>query len=309
MSTHKEYALIAILVTAAVVGVGPAFGDCPPDCTPKANYTSNLMTGSNTTTVTPIIIPENLPLNIATDKTVYDRQSVIDVTGHVANIIPNTPVTVRITDSQNNVVYVNQLIVDTSGNFGTKINTSSPLWSTGGTFTLYAQYGVQQGMRMAQTQFSIGISSGGAASCQPTQLAAVSGSEQYCINYSITGGKATGATIDGSSKTLTVNLQSTTDGQITLNIPRNVLDAKAGVKDDSFFVLVDGQEKDSFTDNPSASTRTLTIPFGAGAGQVEIIGTQAVPEFGAVAALVLAIAIVSIVAVSAKTGLRLIPRY
>ncbi|MGB9003927.1 MAG: PEFG-CTERM sorting domain-containing protein [Nitrosotalea sp.] len=33
------------------------------------------------------------------------------------------------------------------------------------------------------------------------------------------------------------------------------------------------------------------------------------PEFGPIAALVLAIAIISIIAVSAKTGLRLMPKY
>ena len=88
-----------------------------------------------------------------------------------------------------------------------------------------------------------------------------------------------------------------------------MLDAKAGVKDDSFFVLVDDQEKDSFTDTPSANTRTLTIPFMAGAEKIEIIGTQIVPEFGPIAALVLAIAIVSIFGVSAKTGLRFLPYY
>ena len=309
MSTHKEYALIAILVTAAIVGVGPAFGDCPPDCTPKANYTQNLITGSNTTTVQPIIIPTVLPLSLMTDKAMYNKDSVVSVTGHVANVIPNVPITIRVVDSQGNIVYVNQIAPDTSGNFAAKISTASPLWTSSGTYTLYAQYGVQQGMRMAQTQFSIGTTVSGAASCQPTQLAAVSGSEQYCIDYSIKGGQATGATLSGPSKSLTVNIVSTTDGQLTLTIPRTVLDAKAGVQDDSFYVLVNGQEQDMFTDTPSPSARTLAIPFGAGTEQVEVIGTQAVPEFGAVAALVLAIAIVSIIAVSAKTGVRLMPRY
>jgi len=307
MSTHKEYALIAILATAAIVGVGPAFGFCPPDCAPKANYTAGLMAGNNTTTVQPIIIPVTLPLSLTTDKTTYDRQSTILVTGHVQNIISGLPVTLRVSDSSGNVVDVEQLTVDNSGNFQTKINTSSPLWTSGGTYTIYAQYGIQQGMRQTQTQFSIG--GGGASSCQPDQLSATVNNEMYCVNYSISGGTATGATLSMSSKTLTVNLQSTSDGQITLQIPRSVLDAKSGVKDGSFFVLVDGEEKDSFTDTPSADTRTLTIPFSMGAEQIQIIGTQIVPEFGPIAALVLAIAIISIIAVSAKTGLRFMPKY
>ncbi|MGI0046767.1 MAG: PEFG-CTERM sorting domain-containing protein [Nitrosotalea sp.] len=307
MSTHKEYALIAILATAAIVGVGPAFGFCPPDCAPKSNYTASLMAGSNVTTVQPIVIPVTLPLSVSTDKTTYDRQSVIDVTGHVQNIISGLPVTLRVSDSLGNIVDVDQLTIDGSGNFQTTINTSSPLWTSGGTYTIYAQYGVQQGMRTAQTQFSIG--GGGASSCQSDQLAATINNEMYCIDYSISGGTATGATLSMSSKTLTVNLQATNSGQITLDIPRSVLDAKSGSNDGSFFVLVDGEEQDSFTDTPSANTRTLTIPFGIGAAQIEIIGTQVVPEFGPIAALVLAIAIISIIAVSAKTGLRFMPKY
>jgi predicted secreted protein with PEFG-CTERM motif len=307
MSTHKEYALIAILATAAIVGVGPAFGFCPPDCSSRADYTTNLMASNSVTTVRPIIIPTTLPLSLSTDKTTYDRQSVIDVTGHVENAIPQLPVTIRVSDSSGNVVQVNQLTVDSNGNFETKINTSSPLWTKGGTYTIYAQYGIQQGMRVVQTQFSIG--GGGSSSCQPNQLSATLNSELYCINYSINGGTATGATLSTSSKTLTVNLQTMSDGQITLTIPRSVLDAKNGASDDSFFVLVDGQENDNFTDTPSANTRTLTIPFAAGTEQIQIIGTQIVPEFGPIAALLLAIAIVSIIAVSAKTGLRLVPKY
>ncbi|MFZ0185168.1 MAG: PEFG-CTERM sorting domain-containing protein, partial [Nitrosotalea sp.] len=42
---------------------------------------------------------------------------------------------------------------------------------------------------------------------------------------------------------------------------------------------------------------------------IEIIGTQIIPEFGPIAALVLAIAIISIIAVSSKTGLRFMPKY
>ncbi len=309
MSTHKEYALIAILATAAIVGVSPAFGYCPPDCAPKTNYTMGLITGTNVTTDQPIIIPTALPLSLSTDKTVYDRQSVINVTGNVQNIIVGLPVTLRVSDSLGNIVQVSQLTVDNSGNFETKFNTSSPLWARGGTYTIYAQYGVQQGMRMVKTQITIGTGVGGAISCQPTQLTATINSEVYCINYSISGEKATGATLSSSSKSLTVNLQGTSSGQITLQIPRTVLDAKAGVKDDSFFVLVDGQEQDSFTDTPSANMRTLTIPLGAGTQQIEIIGTQIIPEFGVIATLVLAIAIVSIIAVSAKTGLRFMPKY
>jgi predicted secreted protein with PEFG-CTERM motif len=72
--------------------------------------------------------------------------------------------------------------------------------------------------------------------------------------------------------------------------------------------LTDGSEVD-FEEATTASERTLTIPFEDGTSQIEIIGTWVIPEFGAMAAIILAVAIVSIIAVSARTRLSIMPRY
>src|SRR2546428_13667046 len=124
---------------------------------------------------------------------------------------------------------------------------------------------------------------GGETSCTSQQLSATIGNALYCIDYSIDGGTASGATLSTSSKTLTVNIQADNDGQITLNIPRSVLDSKNGINDQSFIVLIDGEQKDTFTETTTSDTRTVIIPFGAGVGKIEIIGTQIVPEFGPIA--------------------------
>ena len=59
----------------------------------------------------------------------------------------------------------------------------------------------------------------------------------------------------------------------------------------------------------TSTDRTLTIEFPAGAEEIEIIGTFVVPEFGTIAAMILAVAIISIIAVSAKSRLSIMPRY
>ena len=303
MSTHKEYALIAILATIAVIGVVPAFAYCPPECAPKADYFS----GNNVTQPIQQLPEQILPIVVSTDKAVYDHQSTIVVSGHVLNPYPGQAVTMRVSDPIGNVVSVNQLTVDNNGNFVSRLNTSSPLWASGGVYTIYVQYGAQQGLRTAQVQFT--ISGGGATSCDPSQLLANLNGQVYCIDYQIDGATVTGVALNTASTSLVVNINANNDGQIILNIPRNVLDAKSGVKDTSFFVLVDGQENNQFTETTNSTTRTVTIPFVAGSEKIEVIGTQIVPEFGPIAALVLAIAIISIMAVSAKTGLRLMPKY
>jgi predicted secreted protein with PEFG-CTERM motif len=295
MSTHKEYALIAILATIAVVGVVPAFAQWQN--LPSSNQP---IIGSGASQ-TPI------PITVSTDKAVYDFNSIVVVTGHVANVFPDKDVTIRVTDSGGDVVQIQQLKVDNNGDFKTTINTSSPLFTNGGVYTVWAQYGNQQG-QWNKVQFTLPLS-GGMKNCQPNEIAATLNDEVYCIPYSINGGTVLSGTLSVASKTLTVNIQANDDGQITLNIPRSVLDSKNGNNDQSFVVLVDGEEKDTATETTTSDTRTVTIPFTVGVGQIEIIGTQIVPEFGPIAALILAIAIISIIAVSAKTGLRFMPKY
>jgi len=52
----------------------------------------------------------------------------------------------------------------------------------------------------------------------------------------------------------------------------------------------------------------LHIEYEAGAEPIEIVGSHVVPEFGTIAMIILAVAIVSIIAITAKTKISLIPR-
>jgi predicted secreted protein with PEFG-CTERM motif len=129
------------------------------------------------------------------------------------------------------------------------------------------------------------------------------------IGYEITGGQLLSITPDVDANSLIVGIDATSDGSLTLIIPRSVADALLETgEDDEFFVLVDGEEVD-FSEDVSSTDRTLTIAFYAGAEEIEIIGTFVVPEFGTIAAMILAVAIVSIIAVSAKSRLSIMPRY
>ena len=79
-----------------------------------------------------------------------------------------------------------------------------------------------------------------------------------------------------------------------------------GGEDAIFFVLVDGEEislNPMFKTNNAAEERTLEIPFSEGTKEIEIIGTLLVPEFGTITMLILTIAIVSIIAITARSGI------
>lgn len=127
--------------------------------------------------------------------------------------------------------------------------------------------------------------------------------QSFPINYSVTGATITDIAINQQEASLVISLTTTSDGNLTMTLPRALIDAKAGADDDQFFVLVDGADTD-FDESKTATDRTITVSFPDGTQQIEVIGTQVVPEFGGLSFAVLLIAIISIVAISAKTRLK-----
>ena len=296
MSTHKGYLMIAILAAASFAGIIPAYAayleQACPDC---SSQTSN-----QEETLKKIV-----PVLVNTDKTTYDHQSTIVVTGHIKDPNPAQHLTLRVIDPQGNIVKIDQLEVDTNGDFETKLSTESPLWKKNGIYTIKVQYGTDVKTNQAKVEL-VGEITG---VCSSSQVAVNFGSKSYCIPYVVDGtATVVSGTLDTAAKSLIVDIKADTAGTISLEIPRSILDANTMFSEVSFVVLVDSEEVKSIEKSTSIS-RTVTIPFSAGAEKIEIIGTQIIPEFGAIAALVLAIAIISIIAVSAKTRLRLMPKY
>ena len=128
--------------------------------------------------------------------------------------------------------------------------------------------------------------------------------KSYPINYNLTGGTVNDMSLDTNATSLVISLQTTNDGNLTITLPRTVIDAKAGANDDQFFVLVDGADT-NFQESKTSTDRTLSIPIVVGTEKIEIIGTQVVPEFGPLSYLILAISIISIIVLTAKTKYRL----
>ena len=143
------------------------------------------------------------------------------------------------------------------------------------------------------------------AQTPPQQFAVkdVQSGQSYTVNYSVIGATVDDISISPQDTSLLVSLKSSGDGNLTMTMPRSLIDAKASTGDDQFFVLVDGADTD-FTESKTNADRTVTVSFPEGTQQVEVIGTQIVPEFGGLSFVVLVIAIISIIAISSKTRLK-----
>ena len=290
MSTRfKGFALLVILV--CTIGVAPAFAA-------SAALLNN--TGVNPTGATSGNMGEII---VTTDKTSYNDGDKVMISGSTQDYISDTPITVRIISPIGNIVKVDQVDLGSDRTFSTSITATGALWQEAGAYTVKVQYGSPD--RTAQTTFQFAGSSttgGNTIKVDGTDLS---------VKYSITNGKVLGIKADIQSKSLIVSIQTTGDGVLTVTLPRALINATLPTcQDDKYYVLVDNQEEDGFQETSTTTTdRTLSIPFTDGTEEIEIIGTQIIPEFGPIAALVLAIAIVSIIAVSAKTGLRFMPKY
>ncbi len=279
-------------------------GVCVPPTTPNTCNPPN--TVINGQCVTPA------PITASTDKTSYINGDTIVISGAVKSVVPGTPLTIQIFDNNNNLVQIAQIDVSQDGKYTDTIKAIGPLWKTGGTYTVKVQYALStvnaNSTVTAQSTFAfIGA---------PTpingdiQVKDPGSQQMFDVTYTINGGTVKDMTIDTQSISLIVSLNSTNNGSITVQMPRSLIDAKASNgQDNSFIVLNDGAQVTPQSDQSNSNYRILTVPFLKGDQSMEFIGTQIVPEFGPIAALVLAIAIISIIALSAKTGLRFMPKY
>jgi len=124
----------------------------------------------------------------------------------------------------------------------------------------------------------------------------VQGSD-FELTYAISGGVINQVFPDTEAKSLIVQINSISNGTLAIKLPREVIDAKFGEEDDDFFVVIDGVEVD-FDETKTGNERTITLEFPEGTEEIEIIGTSVVPEFGAIAAAILVISIMSVILAS-----------
>lgn len=310
---NKKYGgfLLLVIIFASVASI-PVFAQVTSNTTanqmlaqsgnrslPMPAYMMNSTTSSN-----PVGIGTSAPLTVTTDKSSYNDGDKITISGTTRDYMSDTPVTVIVRNPVGNVIKVDQVQVGTDKTYSTTLTATGLLWQAAGTYTVSVQYGSPD--RSAKTTFDF---TGSAVSAGPTTIP-VDGTN-YSITYTITNGKVTDIKANPQSKSLIVSIQTTGDGLLTITMPRALIDAKkADGTDDQFVVLNDGQQNSQANETTNTVTdRTMAIPFKNGTQQIEIIGTFVIPEFGPIAALVLAIAIISIIAISQKTGLRFLPRY
>ena len=284
------FALFGILITS--IGVAPTFG-------------------------------ENDSITVITDKSSYSEDEIISISGEITYLALGDQLTILITSPNGNIAEIDQVTAGPDKKFNTEITPNGAYWKIPGTYTILVT-------QDENNQATISFEFSGVVNSFVDELDAVIEDAVIedplvvnslvtattvtiqdsadLISYEITNAKLLNIIPDLDAVSLLIYIETTDEGSITLSIPRSILDSSINGGDDEFFVLVDGEEVD-FEEIKTSMDRTLTIEFLAGTEQIEIIGTFVIPEFGTIAAMILAVAIISIVAISAKSRLNMLSSY
>ena len=294
MNNRTSLALLAVLAVAGTLTMSTAYAekDLPQACVgcsmEDARDIANKM------------LLQDLPVSVWTDKTEYGHSDMIKVNGMVAKV-SEFDITIAVTSPLNNLVTIDQIKVAKDGSFQTTLNTAGAMWKYDGTYTIKVNYGSAEKSNKVKVELMGGVTSTTNYStpapdkkCSSNDLSA----DGQCIPYNISGGMVTSATLNNNDNSIIININAMNDGILVINPSKTV-------QDGIFMVLVDGEE----WDDVEIVNNKVTVMFPAGAEQIEVIGTFVIPEFGTIAAMILAVAIISIIAVSAKSRLSIIPRY
>ena len=252
-------------------------------------------------------------ITMETDKDVYDHSSVITVTGQVEPIdIQYSEVTIIVKSTNPpGIVQIDQIAVNNDGSFSTTIETANVIMKKDGTYLIYAQYVDAETTVSVELTNAIETSeTGTAVTGTAVTGTAVTGTDEESfyklspgqIEYDITCNADLVFFANEDDDSIVIYLDPTDDGILTITLHEELIKP---FEDGTFVVIVDNQTMQDFTQVGN----TLTIPCLAGTEKIEIHGSWAIPEFGVIAAMILAVAIVSIIVVTAKTKLSIVPRY
>ena len=209
----------------------------------------------------------SIPITVIADKLSYSDGDKMIISGSVKDQL-NVPISIVIKDINQNVVLIGQVSTNSDNTYSTQVTVGGSLWSTVGTYEIDVAYGSKD--RTAKTTFMFT-----GYHFYPIVIQGVS----YNATYMITNGTINSIIPKTDTKSLQILVDPVGDGTFTITLPRSLIDAKTDSADSTFAVQENGVVT-KFEESKSDISRTLTFPFSSDTKQIEIIGTQIVPEFG-----------------------------
>ena len=248
--------------------------------------------------------------------TAEEGSNIISVTGETSSNITDVVFRV-ITPNGENVVSVDQVTPDANGEFSTQFNVSN--WGQDGMYKIKANQGTSL---LYNIILNVEVNSGVTAETSTTESSIVSSQSNNDLAEVSTApiessmGLSISANAMEGSDTIEITGQTTKTNQdvtFTVTSPNgNIVSVDQISPDTNGDFATDISVGGPLWSQDGAYT--VTAQQGSGSAftdsvEVEVADGLVVPEFGTIAAMILAVAIISIIAISAKSRLSIVPRY
>jgi predicted secreted protein with PEFG-CTERM motif len=247
-------------------------------------------------------------ISLTSDNTAYQEGDVITITGQIEKVIPGMPVTLQLF-FEKNLIQVSQVKVSQDGRFSDTFTAAGPQWKNEGTVIINADYGGES------VELNIEFFKNTSGEFTSNYEVKIPEGGTFDVQYTMKGGIISSMNLNQKNLSLEVNISTSSDGNLNINLPRDSIDSigNSGQDIDFIVLMYEGNsvipiQTDFKKIEAGNEFRSINIPVKNGDTKIEIIGTHVVPEFGTIAMIVLAVAIVSIIAVSAKSRLSIMPR-
>ena len=234
-------------------------------------------------------------LTVETDDGHYDEGDTVVISGQLATIIVDTPIILQLW-YEGNLLDAAQFDPAQDGSYSHTILAERPLWGHAGDYLIRVSHGEgniaeititftpKQEFPETTDSFEVKIPNGGT----------------FDVEYTIKGGIVKDMILEPDNFTLQVLIEAPDEGTISLNLPRESIDAD-GVKDldKKFIILIDGVQFPYEEIETNPRSRLITINFDEKESEetiptykIEIIGTFAIPEFGTMITLILVFGVI-----------------
>ena len=238
-----------------------------------------------------------------------EGSSTLSVDGQTTTLLND--VTIVVTAPNGNIVSIDQVSPDLDGEYMADIQIGS-LWKQDGWYTVSAQQGDST---LYQVSVQVEISGGSAMATSASESSLDFGTGSIVTPTDDVGGLT--FTADAPEGALAIGIDgetdhSHTDVTIVVEAPNgNVIHVdQVSPMNGMFSTVIDvgcpSWAQDGFY---TITAQQGESNFYRASAEVEIKDCVVVPEFGTIAALVLAVAIVSIIAVTARSKLSVMPRF
>ena len=248
-------------------------------------------------------------ITLIADNDAYQEGDIITITGNIEKVIPDMPVTLQLF-FEKNLIVIDQVKVSKDGEFTNTFYAGGDLWKNEGVYTIKGNYGAA-----SSNELKINFFKNTSGKFTSNYEVKIPDAGTFDVQYTMKGGTVKSMTLNQKNLSLEINILTSTDGNLNINLPRDSIDSKKNDGQDIDFIVLIHQPnlgysiQTEFIKNVADEEyRSINIPIKNGDTKIEIVGTHVVPEFGAIAAVILAVAIVSIIAVSAKSRLSFMPR-